>query len=213
VKRQHGPMPEQFYATIDCLVRAGKIAQKKGTHFVRAAPVLGSNGARSGALVERCRGLPCPLHARGLRQVHRPLISDVTHNASLPATSTRKSSPLVISTGSRRGPPGRWLHVQDAFLVALAHGLSGSTTLRSATCSFSDARVKDLTSSAESKARLMSSRATARKNLRRASACSRWRRNMIECCSILRSSHKFRRHFRQLQQLHQLIIGLGALAA
>jgi hypothetical protein len=114
--------------------------------------------------------------------------------------------------GPAHGPPAGWLHEENAFLVALAHGLSGPTTLRSATCSFSDARVNDLTSSAESKARSMSSRATARRNLRGASACSRWRRNMIECCSILRSSHKIRRHFRQLQQLHQVIMGLGALA-
>lgn len=33
VKRQHGPMPEQFYAAVSTLAKEGKIAQRNAPHF------------------------------------------------------------------------------------------------------------------------------------------------------------------------------------
>jgi hypothetical protein len=93
VKRQHGPMPEQFYATIDCLVRAGKIAQKKGTHFgyeqhqfwALTEPDLARLSSDAVACLAQYTREVCDKYTA-------PSISDVTHNAAweLPCPRPRR---------------------------------------------------------------------------------------------------------------------------
>ena len=81
IKRQHGPMPDQFYEAVESLAREGKVAQRRAPHFgyeqhqfwAIEEPDLEGLSADDVATLATYTRLICDNHTAAS-------ISDVTHN-------------------------------------------------------------------------------------------------------------------------------------